>query len=78
MHLSAAIRAGVTHLHKDVYKSPSTRKPRLFKKTLLTPLPLGAKKCAPPSQKMQYFKRVLFVIINFLFATIIHVRVNLK
>ena len=81
MHLSAAIRGGgwprgtSGDLHNDVYKSPYP-KTRSFNKKLLTPLPGGGKKCALPSQKVQYFKRVLFVIINFLFVIIIHIRVN--
>ena len=81
MHLSAAIRGWPRgtpgHLHNDVYKSPYP-KTRSFNKKLLTPLPgLGeGEKCALPSQKVQYFKRVPFAIINFLFVIIIHIRVN--
>ena len=85
MHLSAAIPRGrggypgnlriFGHLHNDVYKSPHP-KPKLFNEKLLTPLPWGAKKWVLPSQKVKYFKRVLFSITNFLFAIITHIRIN--
>ena len=83
MNLSAAIRGGGDPGEPPVictttFTNPPYPKTRSFNKKLLTPLPGGGggKKCALPSQKVQYFKRVLFVIINFLFVIIIHIRVN--
>ena len=82
MHLSAAIRGGDPGeppvICTTTFTNPPYPKTRSFNKKLLTPLPGGGggEKCALPSQKEQYFKRVLFVIINFLFVIIIHIRVN--
>ena len=45
------------HSHKNVYKSPLP-KTKIFEQKATNALPLGAKKCALPSQKVQYFKRV--------------------
>ena len=45
------------HSHKNVYKSPLP-KTKIFEQKATNALPLEAKKCALPSQKMQYFKRV--------------------
>ena len=83
MHLSAAIRGGGDPGEPPVictttFANPPYPKTRSFNKKLLTPLPPGGgerKKCALPSQKVQYFKRVLFVLINFPFVIIIHIRV---
>ena len=78
MHLSAAIR-GVTPGNPRSFAQrrlqiPPYPKTRSFNKKLPG---LGeGEKCALPSQKVQYFKRVPFVIINFLFVIIIHIRVN--
>ena len=72
VHLSAAIPGGWPrgtpgYLPNDVYKSTLPKTKVVLKKATNTP-PLGAKKCALPSQKMQYFKRVLLAIIYFLFC----------
>ena len=56
-NVSAAIPGrggGPSHLHNAVYKCPLPK----TKKATNAP-PLGAKNCAMPSQKVQYFKRVL-------------------
>ena len=45
------------HSHKNVYKFPLP-KTKIFEQKATNALPLGAKKCALPSQKVQYFKRV--------------------
>ena len=52
------------HLHNEVYKSPLPKTRIVLQKASNAP-PLGAKKSALPSQKVQYFLRVLFAIINF-------------
>ena len=51
-------------------------KPKLFNKKLLTPLPWGQRSVLCQVKKVKYFKRVLLAITNFLFAIIIHIRVN--
>ena len=80
MNLSAAIPRPPPVICTTTFTNPPYPKTRSFNKKLLTPLPGGGggggKKCALPSQKVQYFKRVLFVIISFLFVIIIHIRVN--
>ena len=74
MHLSVAITRGWPrgtsgHLSNDIYKSPL---PKTKIEATNAP-PLREKKCALPSQKVQYFKRVPLAIINFLFAIIIYI-----
>ena len=78
MNLSAAIPRPPPVICTTTFTNPPYPKTRSFNKKLLTPLPgLGeGEKCALPSQKVQYFKRVPFVIINFLLVIIIHIRVN--
>ena len=56
-HPGGWLRWTPDHLHNDSYKSPLPKTKIVWQKATIAP-PLGAKKCALPSQKLQYFKRV--------------------
>ena len=72
MDLSATIPTGGAGypweplvIRTTTFTNPPYPTPRVCNKKLLTPLPRGAKKSTLPSQKVRYFKKVIFATINF-------------